>query len=383
MKQHYSFEKISSEIDPLMSDSNTHAPCDDQEEESTALGIIRIFSEESYAQAHSVCARILGITGHCEDTTSRLGPLACVVIRFIFPTHPEMFHGAATDGGHVLLPWFFDRSLAWARSYPAESHSFVRRVLLKVCNCGEESESGGTVECDEGDSKTESEPESEPGTGNKESFPDAMISCAHFLYGFMHQTGIGVPTDFNVALHHFRNSTTPPISRLAQYCIARDYFTGEGVYRDLRAAMDILWPLAERGSPMAWRSLGLIYQSGRLGAKDLAKSFECHFTSAKKWGWASAQNDVGIAYKRGWTGPPDHRQALAWFYLAAEQGLDTGHYNIGLYRETGTKDGTVQRDLRESVRWMRLADSQGYQPATSRVHSAQHPSRRHQARAYL
>ncbi|KAH3766777.1 hypothetical protein Pelo_1345 [Pelomyxa schiedti] len=348
-------------------------PVEEQDEEYIALRIIRLFSEDSYTEAHDICTKIVSIyeTEQPFLAQTRLALLACLVIRFIFPTHPELFPHSGVSRDHVMLPWLFDRLLSQATMYPAESHSFVQGVLLKVCNYGEPE-----LGCGSEQTQQQEQPIPPQGGKNAESYPDTMKSFAHFLYGFLHQTGVGVVKDYTVANAHFEQATTPPCSRLAQYYLARNYFTGDGFPQDPHQAERLLRELAEQSgtrscasSPMAWRSLGVTYQTGKLGHKDLPRSLQCYL-AASRYGWANAQYEVGVAYKRGWTGPPDHRQALGWFHLAGEQGLDVALCGIGQYRESGSGDGAVQRDRREAVRWYRLAGNQNYKPAVYRLGSA-------------
>jgi TPR repeat protein len=56
----------------------------------------------------------------------------------------------------------------------------------------------------------------------------------------------------------------------------------------------------------------------------------------------------------------DYAEAVAWYRKAADKGLATAQYNLGVAYANG--DGVLQDDA-EAARWYRLAADQGYPAA--------------------
>lgn len=69
-----------------------------------------------------------------------------------------------------------------------------------------------------------------------------------------------------------------------------------------------------------------------------------------------------LSLARGAAVPEDHSEAVHWFRLAAEQGVATAQFNLGVSYSTGRG---VPEDDREATRWFRLAAEQGLADAQS------------------
>lgn len=80
-------------------------------------------------------------------------------------------------------------------------------------------------------------------------------------------------------------------------------------------------------------------------------------------GKATAQNDLGVAYKYGRVVEQSHQLALRWFRKAAEQGLPLALFNLGVVYRNG--EG-VQKSDEEAVIWFRRAAELGF--ATAQFH---------------
>ena len=51
---------------------------------------------------------------------------------------------------------------------------------------------------------------------------------------------------------------------------------------------------------------------------------------AAEQGYADAQNNLGVMYRKGQGVPQDDKTAVKWYRLAAEQGNADAQYNLGL-----------------------------------------------------
>lgn len=77
---------------------------------------------------------------------------------------------------------------------------------------------------------------------------------------------------------------------------------------------------AERGSPTAQYTLGLMYLNGQGVVKDHEPAVS-HFRKAAGHGEAGAQFNLALAYARGQGADWDLIEAHKWAILAADQGL--------------------------------------------------------------
>ncbi len=164
-------------------------------------------------------------------------------------------------------------------------------------------------------------------------------------------------------------------------------------YADFQAAVDayeagnyetaynVLKPLAEQGNVKAQNYLGQMYHRGeivpRIGLEDDwftwaeiedEKNWAERFLlvdhkEAVKWyrlaaeqGLAEAQHNLAGMYYRGEGVPQDYKEAVKWWRLAAEQGDPKAQHNLGYmyYSRKG-----VPQDDKEAVKWYRLAAEQG------------------------
>src|SRR5262249_37532339 len=74
-------------------------------------------------------------------------------------------------------------------------------------------------------------------------------------------------------------------------------------------------------------------------------------------GFATAQNNLGVAYVNGQGVPRNYVEAAKWFRLAADQDDAIAQYNLGLLIAGGLG---VWPDLTEAAKWFRLAADQGH-----------------------
>ncbi|MBQ76811.1 MAG: hypothetical protein CMQ20_17535 [Gammaproteobacteria bacterium] len=88
------------------------------------------------------------------------------------------------------------------------------------------------------------------------------------------------------------------------------------------------------------------------------------FRLAADQGYAPAQHNLGVMYRRGDGVPENDAEAVRWYRLAAEQGLANAQHNLGYMYANG--DGVPEDDV-EAVRWYRLAAEQGLAEAQSNL----------------
>ncbi len=105
----------------------------------------------------------------------------------------------------------------------------------------------------------------------------------------------------------------------AQLEMARAYYRGIGVEKNLKTAMEWLKKAAESGNPEALTQMGVFYFEG-----------------------------TGV--------PKDEKEALAWFRKAAEAGSTLGQLNLGVLLRQGKE---IERSNEESLEWIHKAADGG------------------------
>jgi peptidoglycan hydrolase-like protein with peptidoglycan-binding domain len=120
---------------------------------------------------------------------------------------------------------------------------------------------------------------------------------------------------------------------------------------DFSTALRELEPLAEQGKVLAQRYLGLMYEQGYGGQKDLKTAFKW-YTLAAKQGAAIDQTKLGWMYLEGHGVPKNYKTAIKWFTLAAEQGNGGSQRSLGWVYEKGMG---VQQDYDIAFKWYTLA----------------------------
>jgi len=116
------------------------------------------------------------------------------------------------------------------------------------------------------------------------------------------------------------------------------------------AALEKLRVAAENGNAQTQANFGLLYAIGQGVSRDNSKA-EPWFRKAAERGLVSAQYNLGIMLG-------NHAQAAQWFRKAAEQGNAPAQYRLGLCYDYGR--GGVEKDKVQEVLWYRKAAEQGH-----------------------
>ena len=141
----------------------------------------------------------------------------------------------------------------------------------------------------------------------------------------------------------------------AQHALAECYATGQGVKKDLEAAVEWYQKAAANKNVDAQAKLGLCYLKGTGVTQDPVEAVKWFREAAEK-GNAKAQCSLGGCYDKGTGVVKDVTQAVEWFRRAAEQGYAKAQSNLGNCYECG--DG-VAKNEKIAVDWYRKAAEQG------------------------
>ena len=120
------------------------------------------------------------------------------------------------------------------------------------------------------------------------------------------------------------------------------------------ADFDATKKAAEGGDVQAQIDLGGMYYSGKGVERDYKQAVEW-FRKVAEQGSAEAQNRMGNMYGRGHGVKQDYKQAAEWYRKAAEQGHAWGQCNLGSMYEYGI--GT-QPNRVKAIEWYKKAAAQ-------------------------
>ena len=102
--------------------------------------------------------------------------------------------------------------------------------------------------------------------------------------------------------------------------------------------------------------LGYDYNFGKNGKPQDYGMAVKYFRLAADQGYAMAQYNLGVCYKRGEGVPQDYAQAVKYYRLAADQGYADAQYNLALCYEEGQG---VAKNLNEAIRLYRMVAATG------------------------
>lgn len=139
----------------------------------------------------------------------------------------------------------------------------------------------------------------------------------------------------------------------SQTALGLMYLNGLGVEHDPVAATFLFIQAASSGNPAAANYLGLIYQGGATGRRDLEMATRWYRQSAED-GYAEGQLNFGSILEA--RSPPDYQGAAEWYGRAADRGLGGALYRLALLYENGTGVG---RDAVEAAVLLEKASARG------------------------
>lgn len=137
----------------------------------------------------------------------------------------------------------------------------------------------------------------------------------------------------------------------AQYYMGAIFGLGRGVDRDLDRAETWFGKAAQQGHARALFSLGNIHRM----RSDTDGAIR-YFKMAADKGVRSAQYNLGVLYATGDGVGKDVEEAFKWYARAAENGHATAQYNLGIFYRDGL--GTAA-DARKAIEWLARAAENG------------------------
>jgi TPR repeat protein len=190
-----------------------------------------------------------------------------------------------------------------------------------------------------------------------------------FCYAFMHEHGLAVPRDTELADRHYRQAAKT-FSDESEHGIAAStsnlgfmYAQGKGVERDAAKAARSFRQAADAGFALAKVNLGLCYLNG-WGVEIDPKAAFALFREAADAGNGAGAACVGQMLRDGVAVDPDPALAIRYLRQAAEAGDAVAWLELGLAYDLGMG---VEVDREEASKWYTLASADGSAEAQARL----------------
>ncbi len=150
----------------------------------------------------------------------------------------------------------------------------------------------------------------------------------------------------------------------AQILLARRYYRGDGVEKDLVQAVAWWRKAADQGDASAQFALGGAYADGDGVAKDAAQAI-AWWTRAAESGDTNAQFMLGVSHEKGRMGlDKDAAKAVEWWRKAAALGDSAAQFNIGVMYANG--EGVPKNDI-TAAEWFVEAAANGHVDAQAAI----------------
>ena len=120
---------------------------------------------------------------------------------------------------------------------------------------------------------------------------------------------------------------------------------------------------ANQGYAAAQNNLGLCYKKGVGVGQDLQKAVEL-YTAAANQGCVAAQNNLGTCYQLGLGIDKDSQKAVELYTVAANQGCVAAQNNLGTFYNHGLG---IDKDSQKAFEFYTLSANQGYSAAQSHL----------------
>ncbi|KAG0378839.1 hypothetical protein BGX24_002629 [Mortierella sp. AD032] len=205
--------------------------------------------------------------------------------------------------------------------------------------------------------------------------PQSLDSVKQPTRSPQYYSTLTTPTDTAQTIDSAKQGNT-----YAQVALGDMYREGNGVSKDLQAALDWFSKAAEQGDAVAQYKVGTLYNQGEGVSQDFSKAEEWYLRVAKQ-GYASAQRSLGSLYESGQGGrvpekDRNYKAAMEWYLKSANQRDAQAQYEIGRMFDHGI--GVTQDDLKAKQWYLQAAES-GHLGARERLQSPSGPVGRPQA----
>lgn len=182
----------------------------------------------------------------------------------------------------------------------------------------------------------------------EQAAPQTTTGTAHFILGYAHLLGRGVPEDKEKAIAFF--DTAVALGNVsATLELASLYLQGDNLPRDTAKGIELYNRLVEKGSVKAMLRLGSGLYTGGDGFPHDAKRAAELFQMAADHGSLEGLCRLGLCYEEGEGVILNSRKAFNLYTQAAEQGSSYGMYLVAMCYIDGIY---VKEDMEQAAEWM-------------------------------
>lgn len=186
--------------------------------------------------------------------------------------------------------------------------------------------------------------------------------------GWCYHDGDGVAQSYDEAIKWWKlaaeNEVAP--NAVAMYMTGMGLENGQGIAKDLVAAVSYFRRAAEMGDSAAQLKLGWCYEFGQGIETSVVEAARWYQAAAEQEN-AEAQNKMALFYEQGIKREDgqvvlakEHKKAVQYLHAAADSGHASAQGNLGLLYERGS--GVTQSDSK-AIHYLRLAAEQGDEEA--------------------
>lgn len=151
-------------------------------------------------------------------------------------------------------------------------------------------------------------------------------------------------------------------STVAQYKLGGMYELGLGVDKNYSRAIELYRESIKGGYPKANYKLGVLYMRNAPGLKNNCVNAKIHLIQAANDGMKEASLRLAEMFEKGITCPIDFKESVNWYKKAAEQGNAYAQNHMGDVYYKGVPGFSPNKG--EALTWYRKASEQGHPEAT-------------------
>lgn len=198
---------------------------------------------------------------------------------------------------------------------------------------------------------------------------DKGDAAAEYKLARMFYEGRGVKRDITASVLWFRKAADQGYAK-AEFSLGDLYCRGEGVPKDDSEALHWIQKAADQGDPYGESALGYSYLNAEGVPQDDVQALTWYRKAAEQ-SYPLAQQALGWMYFNGRGAVKDYTQAAGWYQKAAEQGDAISQATLGYMYAYGLG---VEKDSIGALRWYRMAAAQG-EPSAVRFLKSFRPTR--------
>lgn len=169
-------------------------------------------------------------------------------------------------------------------------------------------------------------------------------SDAYYRLGRMYDFGKGISKDYKLSKECYEKAIEIDGNDKALYNLGVLYANGFGVDKDLKKARELYEKASEKNNMYALHNLAMLYNNGE-GVKQDYNLAAKYFRLAGEAGNAYSWSCLGIIYELGYTGEYNYEYARECYEKGMEMGSSDAYCNLGLMYLSGSYNNVPNIEL--------------------------------------